>query len=173
VGQVINYDMPTHIDDYVHRIGRTGRAGNTGKAISFFTPEDAGLARDLLQQLHENFQEVPDFLTKYLNYRPSGTSKNRKKPSGFGGRDYRAFNVDDLGEELDDLNPAEWDRMMQEKKQREAAQNKKPERVYASSTVVDTKQTAAAAAMFDDDDDEAMAWGNDRMPKKNSEKKKK
>eukprot|EP01083_Nonionella_stella_P261219 889684_1 len=35
VTQVINYDLPTNIDDYVHRIGRTGRAGNTGAALSF------------------------------------------------------------------------------------------------------------------------------------------
>jgi len=33
VTQVINYDLPTNIDDYVHRIGRTGRAGNTGAAL--------------------------------------------------------------------------------------------------------------------------------------------
>jgi superfamily II DNA/RNA helicase len=41
VSHVINYDMPWHPDDYVHRIGRTGRAGRTGIAISFATPEDA------------------------------------------------------------------------------------------------------------------------------------
>jgi len=41
VSHVINYDMPWHPDDYVHRIGRTGRAGRTGVAISFATPEDA------------------------------------------------------------------------------------------------------------------------------------
>ena len=41
VSHVINYDMPWHPDDYVHRIGRTGRAGRTGIAFSFMTPEDA------------------------------------------------------------------------------------------------------------------------------------
>ena len=41
VSHVINFDMPWHPDDYVHRIGRTGRAGRTGIAISFATPEDA------------------------------------------------------------------------------------------------------------------------------------
>ncbi|MEI6486263.1 MAG: DEAD/DEAH box helicase [Sphingomonadales bacterium] len=41
VSHVINFDMPWHPDDYVHRIGRTGRAGRTGVAISFATPEDA------------------------------------------------------------------------------------------------------------------------------------
>ncbi len=41
VSHVINYDMPWHPDDYVHRIGRTGRAGRTGIAYSFAAPDDA------------------------------------------------------------------------------------------------------------------------------------
>jgi superfamily II DNA/RNA helicase len=41
VSHVFNYDIPWHPDDYVHRIGRTGRAGATGKAYSLATPEDA------------------------------------------------------------------------------------------------------------------------------------
>lgn len=46
---VINYDMPKIIEDYVHRIGRTGRAGANGIAITFFaTDEDVRLARDFI-----------------------------------------------------------------------------------------------------------------------------
>ena len=41
IGYVINYDMPNQIEDYVHRIGRTARAGATGTAISFITPEQS------------------------------------------------------------------------------------------------------------------------------------
>ena len=41
VSHVVNYDVPWHPDDYVHRIGRTGRAGATGKAFTLVTPEDA------------------------------------------------------------------------------------------------------------------------------------
>lgn len=40
IGHVINYDLPQVPEDYIHRIGRTGRAGLTGKAVSFVTPED-------------------------------------------------------------------------------------------------------------------------------------
>ncbi|KIY96932.1 ATP-dependent RNA helicase [Monoraphidium neglectum] len=47
VTHVINYDLPKDIDDYVHRIGRTGRAGKKGLATAFFTDEDIGLARSL------------------------------------------------------------------------------------------------------------------------------
>jgi len=39
---VINYDLPDQLEDYVHRIGRTGRAGTSGKAISFAVPEQKG-----------------------------------------------------------------------------------------------------------------------------------
>jgi len=46
---VINFDMPMIIEDYIHRIGRTGRAGNKGKSITFFEPEeDKRLASELV-----------------------------------------------------------------------------------------------------------------------------
>jgi len=52
VEQVINYDMPSNIEDYVHRIGRTGRCGNIGRATSFFDPNtDSQLARALVKVL--------------------------------------------------------------------------------------------------------------------------
>lgn len=41
VSHVFNFDVPWHPDDYVHRIGRTGRGGATGKAITLMTPDDA------------------------------------------------------------------------------------------------------------------------------------
>jgi len=44
---VINYDLPDNSDDYVHRIGRTGRAGYAGRAVSFATPEQRGDIRDI------------------------------------------------------------------------------------------------------------------------------
>ena len=44
---VLNYDLPSQIEDYVHRIGRTGRAGAKGVAFSMFTSKNAGLAGDL------------------------------------------------------------------------------------------------------------------------------
>lgn len=46
---VINYDMAKTIEDYTHRIGRTGRAGKTGIAISFVTKDDSALFYDLKQ----------------------------------------------------------------------------------------------------------------------------
>ncbi|KFY71983.1 hypothetical protein V499_07854 [Pseudogymnoascus sp. VKM F-103] len=62
VTHVVNYDLPTDIDDYVHRIGRTGRAGNTGISTAFFNRGNRGVVRDLLELLKEANQEVPAFL---------------------------------------------------------------------------------------------------------------
>mmetsp|Transcript_40574 Transcript_40574/g.99834 ORF Transcript_40574/g.99834 Transcript_40574/m.99834 type:complete len:243 (+) Transcript_40574:58-786(+) len=56
---VINYDFPNQIEDYVHRIGRTGRAGATGCSYTFFTSSKANCARDLVRVLTEAGQQVP------------------------------------------------------------------------------------------------------------------
>jgi len=68
---VLNFDMPEQVEDYVHRIGRTGRAGNSGLAISFFTPaKDCGNAKGLIDLLTKANQPVPDGLTKALSMTP-------------------------------------------------------------------------------------------------------
>jgi ATP-dependent RNA helicase DDX5/DBP2 len=56
---VVNFDMPNNIEDYVHRIGRTGRAGAKGTSISFFTDKNGKMARELVTILREANQEVP------------------------------------------------------------------------------------------------------------------
>jgi ATP-dependent RNA helicase RhlE len=47
IGRVINYDMPDSVESYIHRVGRTGRAAATGKAISIITPTDAAITRQI------------------------------------------------------------------------------------------------------------------------------
>jgi len=59
---VINSDFPTNIEDYVHRIGRTGRCGKKGKSISFFTKSDSKRAASLIDILTEAKQTVPPSL---------------------------------------------------------------------------------------------------------------
>ncbi|GAA5898746.1 hypothetical protein JCM5296_006706 [Sporobolomyces johnsonii] len=62
VTHVVNYDLPSDIDDYVHRIGRTGRAGNTGAATAFFNRGNRNIVRDMIELLREAKQEVPAWL---------------------------------------------------------------------------------------------------------------
>ncbi|XBW35827.1 hypothetical protein QEN19_001400 [Hanseniaspora menglaensis] len=83
---VINYDLPPDIDDYVHRIGRTGRAGNTGTAISFFSSENHKLAADLVALLEEAKQEVPSFLFQFFQ------QKQRSNRTSNNSRDFRKNN---------------------------------------------------------------------------------
>jgi superfamily II DNA/RNA helicase len=55
---VINYDYPNCSEDYIHRIGRTGRASNTGTAYTFFTAANSHKARDLIGVLREANQQI-------------------------------------------------------------------------------------------------------------------
>jgi len=57
---VINYVCPNHIEDYVHRVGRTGRAGNKGTAITFITPNECAFASDLIRALESCNQDVQE-----------------------------------------------------------------------------------------------------------------
>ncbi|KAL6180954.1 hypothetical protein ACLB2K_047612 [Fragaria x ananassa] len=62
---VINYSFPLTTEDYVHRIGRTGRAGKKGVAHTFFTHHNKGLAGELVNVLREAGQNVPSDLLKF------------------------------------------------------------------------------------------------------------
>jgi ATP-dependent RNA helicase DDX46/PRP5 len=59
---VVNYVCPNHIEDCVHRVGRTGRAGNKGTAITFITPVECAFASDSIRALESGNQEVPERL---------------------------------------------------------------------------------------------------------------
>lgn len=60
---VINYDFPTSLEDYIHRIGRTGRAGAKGIAYTFFTQSNAKFTRELMKILREAGQVIPPALS--------------------------------------------------------------------------------------------------------------
>lgn len=67
---VVNFDLPSAmyggIEEYTHRIGRTGRIGHRGLATSFYTDRDEDLASVLTRTLLETGQEIPDFLQPYI-----------------------------------------------------------------------------------------------------------
>lgn len=88
VQHVINYDLPKDIDEYVHRIGRTGRCGNLGKATSFYDDSnDSQLSSLLVKTLADANQVVPDWLSESA----SGAVQSNFGGSGggFGSRDTR------------------------------------------------------------------------------------
>jgi ATP-dependent RNA helicase RhlE len=59
---VVNFDLPENAEDYVHRIGRTGRAGLSGKAISFAMPEQGSMVREIemLARINLPISQMPD-----------------------------------------------------------------------------------------------------------------
>ena len=60
---VINFDCPNAIDDYVHRIGRTGRIGKKGIAYTFVGKDQKRIYPDLAGKLREAGQQVPNWLS--------------------------------------------------------------------------------------------------------------
>lgn len=91
VAHVINFDLPRDIDDYVHRIGRTGRAGKSGLATAFFSDKNLPLANALVELMQEAKQEIPPWLSQYAETPQNSSSARTNRFNGvkFGGHDYR------------------------------------------------------------------------------------
>ncbi|KAH0461446.1 hypothetical protein IEQ34_009021 [Dendrobium chrysotoxum] len=86
---VINYDFPTGVEDYVHRIGRTGRAGATGVAYTFFCDQDSKHASDLVKVLEGADQQVPSELRDMASRGGYGTKFRRwASDSSYGHSDH-------------------------------------------------------------------------------------
>ncbi|CUG89592.1 ATP-dependent DEAD/DEAH box RNA helicase, putative [Bodo saltans] len=108
VAHVIQYDLPRSMDDYTHRIGRTGRAGNEGIATSFFNGGNGGLTEELYGYLSEHEQHVPEWMESMKEEREMQhfvTSNNkhssRRGGGGPGGRGRGSSRRDDV--------PTSWD----------------------------------------------------------------
>lgn len=92
VMHVINYDLPNNIDDYVHRIGRTGRAGHEGLATAFISSNEGPILNDLRDLLIQSNQEVPDWFDQMTrrSHRGGGRGGGGRGGGGrFGARDFR------------------------------------------------------------------------------------
>jgi ATP-dependent RNA helicase RhlE len=71
---VINYDLPLVAEDYIHRVGRTGRAGHSGRAVSFASPAESRLLRDIQRLLPSPLEKVGGGF-EALNDRPSHSQR--------------------------------------------------------------------------------------------------
>lgn len=90
VAHVVNFDLPIEPEDYVHRIGRTGRAGATGKATTFVTPRDRGMLKQIERLLgypldgsaqgpqETERQDAPGSSQRPSGGRPSGKRRRRR-----------------------------------------------------------------------------------------------
>jgi len=80
---VINYDLPHDINDYVHRIGRTGRAGNVGVATAMVNEKNSNILKDLVDLLIEANQEVPAWIENLAKRAGNGRRKGRSTTKDF------------------------------------------------------------------------------------------
>lgn len=92
VSLVVNFNMATNIESYTHRVGRTGRAGKSGVAITFLGNEDTDVMYDLKQMLMKSsISRLPEELRKHeaaqqKSQRGGGGQKKMEESSGFAGK---------------------------------------------------------------------------------------
>uniref|UniRef100_A0A7M4EW60 Probable ATP-dependent RNA helicase DDX46 n=1 Tax=Crocodylus porosus TaxID=8502 RepID=A0A7M4EW60_CROPO len=89
---VVNYSCPNHYEDYVHRAGRTGRAGNKGFAYTFITEDQARYAGDIIKALELSGNPVPAELEKlWADFKDQQKAEGKiiKKSSGFSGKGFK------------------------------------------------------------------------------------
>ncbi|GAB7338904.1 hypothetical protein MBLNU457_5585t2 [Dothideomycetes sp. NU457] len=135
---VINFDVPSHLEDYVHRSGRTGRAGNTGTAVTFICEDQPKFSVDIVKALEQSEQPVPEELKKMANdfMEQVKTGKAKAANMGFSGkglekldaardaekmREKRAYRTGDEPDEED------------EKEKKEETEEKKEEKIDVKS----------------------------------------
>uniref|UniRef100_A0AAY5EIZ7 Probable ATP-dependent RNA helicase DDX46 n=1 Tax=Electrophorus electricus TaxID=8005 RepID=A0AAY5EIZ7_ELEEL len=89
---VVNYSCPNHYEDYVHRAGRTGRAGNKGYAYTFITEEQVRYAGDIIKALELSGSSVPPELEQLwgtFKEQQKAEGKSIKSSSGFSGKGFK------------------------------------------------------------------------------------
>ena len=100
ISHVVNYDVPMDPGDYIHRIGRTGRAGATGVAVTFVTASDLGAFRTLEYQLERRLEKVHhpdfDFAGGIVQERPEAEAPRSRSGRGMGSKAGEALDPEEL-----------------------------------------------------------------------------
>lgn len=92
---VVNYDCPNHYEDYVHRCGRTGRAGKQGFSWTFLTPDQGRYAGEILRAMELSGAKVPPELQKLSDSYKEGQEAVGKKVHTGGGFSGKGFKFDE------------------------------------------------------------------------------
>lgn len=92
---VVNYDCPNHYEDYVHRCGRTGRAGKQGFSWTFLTPDQGRYAGEIIRAMELSNATVPADIQKLFNTYKEGQEAVGKKVHTGGGFSGKGFKFDE------------------------------------------------------------------------------
>ena len=100
---VVNYDCPNHYEDYVHRCGRTGRAGNKGHAYTFITPAQNRYAGHIIRALELSGAAIPEEMQKmWDDYVKEMEAQGKKVKACTGGFEGKGFKFDEQEESVSD-----------------------------------------------------------------------
>jgi len=91
IEHVINFDLPQVPEDYIHRIGRTGRAGKNGSALTFLTTNDQKNWREIQKLVNPNFS-VDDRFQNFKKNKNRNRNRNFKKKNKFFNNESNSFN---------------------------------------------------------------------------------
>ena len=82
---VINYDVPRDCDDYIHRVGRTARAGNEGRAVTFVSVEDQIFFKRIEDFIEQSIEKmpIPKTLGEVPEYAPKKEDKKEKRRNNY------------------------------------------------------------------------------------------
>ncbi|CDO70922.1 hypothetical protein BN946_scf184829.g30 [Trametes cinnabarina] len=125
VREVINYDFPQSVQSYIHRIGRTGRAGREGKAITYFTDQDAPFLKTIANVILQSGSTVPEWILKLPK-----PSKMKRKQMGKVKRAEAVNNARRIGR-MDAIRKRD---MIAGSKRRKEKEQQRKERLAAAST---------------------------------------
>jgi len=106
ISHVVNYDVPRDPEDYVHRIGRTGRAGATGYAVTFVTAADLGYVKSLEYRLDRPIEK-----THLTDFDYAGTPRTEERAAAKRGRKSRSA-MGMGSKSADQLSPEELDALL-------------------------------------------------------------
>ncbi|KAF3056585.1 Pre-mRNA-processing ATP-dependent RNA helicase PRP5 [Daldinia childiae] len=153
---VVNYDAPNHLEDYVHRAGRTGRAGNKGTAVTFITRDQENCAPGIAKALEQSGQEIPPELDEMRKaFRDKVKSGKAKDQSGFGGKGLERLDQEREAARLRERKSHRTEgEEEEEKKEEKNGEDKKGDKALsaiqtASSGIISRDAAAAAAPKID------------------------
>ena len=123
IQHVINYDLPQVPEDYIHRIGRTGRAGKEGSSLTFLTPNDKSMWNSIRRLIDPDFKASQVLQKRNFKKNKKGKSHFNKKKNNF---KYRKKSFDKKNDKISNLKDKKRFFKKKDRKKSNSKNTKKP-----------------------------------------------